>query len=437
VGSEENASAESQPAIADATENFHAFLRDQEKNLESLEPPAGASADLAGKSVGAAPAASVSVGDSGSFKVLSSLSSTGSYATVTATAKCVGTNVIFYVDNDVTQDMLSDADVQSLCSSFDPVVATEQNLFGALSDVDNNAKLITLFTPRVNQLGAQGGGIITGYFIANDLYPSNGSNPASNTAEILYIMVADPAGRYGTAVSRSFAMSNLLPSVLPHELQHAINYNQKVFIAGGHAEESCLNEGMSHMAEDLMGQGQENASRYGIYLASPQSYSIVSCSSAGLGSRGGTYLFLRYLFEQSDNGNAFLRKLIQSPYSGIQNVEKAFAGKDLGFDQFGEFFMKWSVALTGITQDPKFSYKARERDSGTSQLHGACVSCSADDNRGTVLHGAASASYTGSQSNSLRPAAARFFKISNVKDKLSFNNPRSGGEGYGMLIRSK
>ncbi|MBI4223808.1 MAG: hypothetical protein HY609_02645, partial [Deltaproteobacteria bacterium] len=379
---------------------------------------------------------SVSLGDKQSFKVLASLNSTKEYVTVSATAECIGDNVIFFVDEEVSTDVLSDADIAQLCDDFDPVVAEEESLFGSIPDVDGNGKVIALFTPQVNRLGGQGGGIITGFFLANDLFASSGSNPASNYAEILYIMVPDPSGSWGVTVSRTFAMSNLLPSVLPHELQHVINYNQHVFVAQGSAENSCLNEGLSHLAEDLMGQGQENPSRYGIYLSSPQSYSLISCASAGLGSRGGSYLFLRYLYEQSGKSTAFLQRLIQSPYQGIENLERAFAGTAADFDQFGEFFLKFAVAITGITADSEFSFQGRSRDSVTGEWQGACVDCEAEDGRGTVLSGVTAAAYRGYQIAATRPAAVRFFKIANVNDALSFNSP-SGGEGYGVLIRTK
>lgn len=426
------------PALGmnDITDRFHTFLREQEKDLATLEIPedslsAGKSVDSSGST-----SASVALGDSRTFKVLSNLASTKDYVEVTATVKCVASNVLFYVDTSVGSSLLSDADIQSLCSSFDPQVAREKELFGDFSDVDGNGKVIALFTPQVNRLGALGGGIVTGFFLASDLYPSSASNPASNDAEILYIMVPDPSGTYGSSVSRDFALSNLLPAVLPHELQHAINYNQHVFIAHGSSEVSCLNEGLSHLTEDLMGQGEENASRYGIYLKNPQSYPVVSCSQAGIGSRGGTYLFLRYLYEQSDNGNAFLRRLIQSNLTGIKNVEAAFAGRDLGFDQFGEFFLRWAVALSGITQDSRFAFHERAKDSATGRWDGACVVCNADDGRGTVLNGISSSAYRGSQNVATIPSAVRFFKMAGIKDKLEFRSPQ-GGEGYGVLIRTK
>ena len=258
--------------------------------------------------------------------------------------------------------------------------------------------------------------------------------------EILYVMVPDPAGAFGTVISKDFAMSNLLPAVLPHEFQHAISYNQHVLINKGSAEEAWLNEGLSHLAEDLFGQNVENPSRYSIFLSNASAYSLVAGRSPGLGARGAAYLFLRFLYEQSEDGNKFLARIDQTSSIGVRNVESAFGGRAGDFDQFGEFFLRWNAALaltdTGITEDRHFTYKPRVKDAATGKWTGVCLRCNADDNRGTVLSGIPLSGYAGSQGVSAAQSSARFYKISSVKDKLSFNGV-SGGSGYGILIRTK
>lgn len=427
------------PQLNDITEQFHDALRAQEKDLEQLEIPEESFG--VGKSMSSGVSASISEGSESSFKVLASLSSTSSYVNVDAVAECVGSNVVFYIDKRVTTGMLSEADVDSLCSRFDATVAKEQNLFGSLSDVNNDGKVVVLMTPQVNKLGAAGGGIVTGFFNAIDLYAGSSSNPASNHMEILYIMVPDPSGQYGVSVSNSFAMSNLLPAVMPHELQHAISYNQHVFVNKGSAEEAWLNEGMSHLAEDLMGQNQENPSRYAIFLKSPHSYSLVTAKSPGLASRGAAYLFLRYLYEQAEDQNGFMRKMVQTSFTGTKNVEKAFGGRAGDFDQFGEFFLRWSVALAmtdrGVSQDRRFTYQPRVKNSDTNNWGGVCLSCSAQDNRGTAPKGVLMKPYSGSQSATNGGTAARFYTVSKVQEKLDFNSASSTGEGFGVLIRTK
>lgn len=421
---------------SNVTEIFHEVLRLRENEFESL--PVVEASFSASKAVSGA-SADISVGDTRTFKVLSGLTSATSTVDVSAVAECVGSNIVFYVDTRVDNNMLCASDISTLCNQFDATAAKEQQLLGAASDVNNDGKTIVLFTPQVNKLGAQGGGIVTGFFTASDLYPNSASNPSSNYMEILYVMVPDPSGIYGTPISKAFAMSNLLPAVLPHEFQHAISYNQHVLVNKGSAEESWLNEGMSHIAEDIFGQNVENPSRYAIYLANPSAYSLVTGGFPSLAARGASYLFLRYLYEQSENGSQFLSRLDQTSAKGIKNIEQAFAGRSSDFDQFGEFFLRWNAALAmtdaGVTQDRRFVYQARAKDASTGKWSGVCIRCNADDNRGTVLNGTPLKLYS-NQTATTAQSAARFFKVAGETGKMVFANV-SGGEGYGILIRTK
>lgn len=426
--------------VNDITEQFHESLRLKEKELETLEISSEAESLSMAKSISTGVSPSISEGSEQSFKVLASLSSTSSSVSVDAVAECVRNNVAFYVDKRVTTEMLSSAEVDGFCRQFDETVSKEEALFGSLSDVNNDGKVIVLFTPQVNKLGALGGGIVTGFFNATDLYSNSSSNAASNHMEILYIMVPDPKGEYGATVSKSFAMSNLIPAVLPHELQHAISYNQHVFVNKGSSEEAWLNEGLSHLAEDMMGQNQENPSRYALYLQNPSAYPLTTSKSPNLATRGGAYLFLRYLYEQAENPKAFLAKLLQSSNTGVRGIEAAFGGRAGDFDQFGEFFLRWSAALAmtdrGVSQDRRFTYQPRVADSATGNLSGVCLSCSAQDNRGTKLSGVSVKSFSGSQSSTTASSAARFYKVSNVSGKLDFSSSGST-DGFGILIRTK
>lgn len=428
-------------SLSDVTPSFHDSLRFMESNLDETETPVDIYEASAGKSASANISASVSVGDSRSFKVLSGLGGNSNFVTVQATAECVGSAVAFYIDDRVSVDMLSNSDIQKLCDDFDRDAAREYNLFGGVSDVNGDGVVVVLMTPQINRLGAQNGGIITGFFTANDLYAESGSNQASNHMEILYIMVPDPSGQFGTTISNSFGMKNLLPPVLVHELQHAISYNQHVFVRGGTSEESWLNEGMSHLAEDLLGHNQENPSRYAIYLRSPQTYPLVTASSPGLASRGAAYLFLRYLYEQSASGDQFVKNLVQTSNKGIFNVEKSFGGSQVDFDQFGEFFLRWSIALAmtdkGVSQDRRFTYQVRSKNSETGAWSGVCIVCAADDGRQTRLSGVAFRPYNNYQHVSTSPTSALYYQFSGAKNEMKFQKFGNTGEGFGVLIRTK
>lgn len=376
----------------------------------------------------------VGLGDRRNFRMLNSLSSSTSYTTVTGEVACIGSNIIIYTDARVT-DELSDDNIDELCDNFDVDLGNEISLFGDLSDVDGNDKLIAFMSMQVNELGSLGGGIITGYFYAGDLYAQSDSNPVSNYGEIIYTMVPDPAGRWGVAISNSFAMANLLPAVLVHEAQHVISYNQHVFVQGGQAEESWLNEGMSHLTEDLMGLGRENPSRVAMFLANPSVSGLVTSGSPNLLERGASYMFMRFLYEQHSNGSQFLRNLYTSSLSGVENIENAFGG-DSGFQVFSQFMARWAVALAvtdrGLTQDARYIYRSRSL-MDTGNWGGVCLDCDADDGRGTQLTGMTLSPFFGYHSVALDSSALKFFEITMIPPYIRL----SGGENdFGVLIRS-
>jgi hypothetical protein len=376
---------------------------------------------------------------SASFRVLSGLSSLSSYTTVRADVKCVGSNVVFYVDSEVKNTNpsdLTDSDVSSICSNFDSIIPREYKLFGTPSDVNNDGKVTVLMTPQVNRLGAMGGGIITGFFFANDLTATSNSNQR----EIIYILVPDTNGHYGMKIPKSFAMDNLIPGVLPHELQHAINYNQKVLVAKSQAESNWLNEGLSHLSEDILGYGQENPSREEVYLQNPSYYGIVSPGAPGLAERGGIYLFMRYLYEQSADGDKFLWDLLHSKYTGVENLEKSFAGTSADFDQLTEFLLRWNATIVmssfNLSTDPRFTYKSRVMNGTTGNWEGVCLSCDTEDGRGTELVGVSLAKYFTWLQISLDPTATQFYKVDNFPNRMSFKS-KTAGTYSASLIRYK
>lgn len=423
--------ADDDDALSDVGAQFHEALRFQESRMAAQSASPGM-----GKAMVASAATSSPIpreGDQTRFQVLSNLSG-GAKVTVSATAMYVGQNVVCYLDQEVTRrnpDDLTREDVRTLCANFDARIVREHALFGTESDVDGNAHVNVLMTPQVNKMGAALGGLITGFFYAADLYDPG--------MEIIHTLVPDSAAVYGQTVPKDFAMKNLLPSVLVHELQHAINYNQHVLLRGGQPEEAIVNEGLSHLAEDLLGEGVENYARYETFLERPNSYGLFAGGSPNLGARGASYLFLRYLMEQS-GGSDFVGRLLGTSLHGAENIEAAFGGVDEAFNQFGEFYLRWVTALimdgSGISKDARYSYAARTRNAATGNWEGVCLRCEADDGRGTILNGVTTASYSGSAAATLQPGGVQFYRLSNTSSELLLYG---GGVGnYGAaLVRVK
>lgn len=375
-------------ATDNTTEDFHELLRNAENDLDP-------SASLIGnkKNVKAA-IKKATVGDSRSFKVLNSFSGGSSFATVTATLVYQTGNFNAYIDSRNTSS-LTESDIQTLCENFDSIIDKEHQIFGEESDIDSDGRFNILFTQEVNELGGSAGGIITGFFYAVDLFDTSVYSQ-SNETEVFYTFVPDPNGEYGVAISKEFALSNILPSVLPHEFQHMINFNNHYLVNNSSPEYSFLNEGLSHLAEDIYSldsndymteTGIENPARIEGYLASIDSICI-TCGSS-LYQRGGSYLLLRYLYEQAEKGNLsgstsgeeFINNLIHTSLTGVDNIVNAAYGTtdvDAAFtDIMGQFGLAVFLSNTGLTDDDRLGFE------------GINLRASQDDNRGTVLQGPA------------------------------------------------
>ncbi len=365
------------------------------------------------------------VGDTQSFRVLSSMSSISSYKTVTATLRVKTSNLLVYVDNDAA-NLVVDEDVDTLASEFEDIaLPLERDIFGQESDINNDGTMTILMTPILNKM-ATSGGLVTGFFFPGDLYVQSSGNPASNEREMFFTMVPDPQGSFGPNVSVDFTIHNILPGVLAHEYQHMTSFQQHVFLNGGSPEVSWLNEALSHFAEDITGFGRENPSRVRLALANPQTSPLAPSTAPGLAERGMSYLFIRYLYEQSADGNAFIKRLLNTSKTSISNIETAFAGTQSSFDDFNDFVKNWSMAIalsgSGATDDSRYNYQAREVHPVTGNYTGICLRCNADDGRGTVLSGPTISTPTSFPIQaSVESTAIQYFMIEGTTDTVSIS----------------
>lgn len=413
--------------------SFDSVLREREKGLAGTAEPIETSASLS-KAIG-------TLGDSHTFRVLSSITSTSSYDEITATSRCIEDHVNVYVDDDISREVLTSDDIATLCDGFEHAAAIEEDVYGAASDINGDGRVVALITLAVNRLGASGGGIITGYFYASDLYSRTSSNRTSNEMEIIYMLAPDPNGEQGTAISKDFAMSNLIPAVMPHELQHAISYNRHVFINGGGSEENWLNEALSHFSEDLTGFNVENPSRVQMALDYMDSTSLVAMGSPDLYERGAEYLFLRYLYERAADPDGFLGAMENTTNTGTENVVAAFGDSDANFDEWGEFMRRWAIAIaltnTGLTSTAQYQFADRTINSVTGNWDGVCLICNAEDGRGTVLTGPYMEEITAGTVNlTLAGTATAYYTISSSLSSINLNGDADAGL-QGVLIRTE
>lgn len=228
--------------------------------------------------------------------------------------------------------------------------------FGAPTDIDANGRIAILFTPSVNAIPAPPGGVVDGLFTARDLFPADPVNGcvASNEGEMFYMPVPDPNKTINGNYAVKADLSSTVLATLVHEFQHLINAGLRIYVNNASSfEEVWLNEGLSHIAEELLyyrvsgnspmsnialtllrsSQAQldavntyqlNNLGRISAYMSSPETNSPFS-QTDGLEMRGAIWQLLRYSADrkgglQQNTWSA----LVNSTLSGQANFNSVF-----------------------------------------------------------------------------------------------------------------
>ena len=163
---------------------------------------------------------------------------------VRAVVRRVGNHVVWLDDLDNPAETFTDTELSAL-EAFHATYATRMHddYFGPLSDLDEDGRVLALMTKEVNR--AKVGGWVSGL----DFYPRE-QCATSNQAEITYLMVPDPDGSHGGAVSRQFLL-DYYPSLLAHEVTHIIQLGTQVLGDAG-IKTSWEMEGGAVLAEQLV-----------------------------------------------------------------------------------------------------------------------------------------------------------------------------------------
>jgi len=314
-----------------AQEAFEARLREEEDALVAgRSTPLGPLEEGSGPQ--GAPLRAVTVGESKPFWVYNGADDPNErFDQVTATVRHVGQHAVIYVDEQAPANGFTAADLQAIGARFDQVIhPTVTGVFGAPSDLDRNQKIAILFTPVVNRLTPRGSNsFVGGFFYGRDLLPELSS---SNKAEVFYALVPDPLGVHSDVRTRQMVMG-AVPSILAHEFQHMIHFNQRVLRADGSQDALWMLEGLAQMAEELVARAYDlraapleaelfrdgNRRRVRLYLDRPDTVSLIVSSGRGtLAERGAGFLFLLHLHQHE--GADLLRRLTRSTRTGVQNV---------------------------------------------------------------------------------------------------------------------
>ncbi len=336
--------ARSEPSYAD---RFHFRLREFERELAQLPPPGDGTAREA-------PAGIIKPGVERIFRVCSDVSCQGEFATVRAEAKYVGRHAVIYQDLNAPAGGLGPDDFDGLGEVFDlELYDVGTRAFGAESDIDGDDRVAILLTPVVNSLtevASCDDSFIAGFFLALDINPGSVGDPRSNQAEVFYSIVPDSVGEF-TCKFTADQVRRQVPVTFIHEFQHMINFHQHVMLRGGVPEEVWLNEGLSHLSEELaalhfLAQGDTTGfQRFAVgnlinaydYLLEPGDVFVLPGEGSGTRQeRGAAWLFLRWVVDQF--GEDVVRRMSETGATGSDNVGSV-AGAS-----FGQVLSQWFLA---------------------------------------------------------------------------------------------
>ena len=273
----------------------------------------------------------------------------------------IGTHSIVLADTSNPAGGFTDADYQRYATRFDTLVyPLDVGAFGAPSDIDQNGRVVLIFTSAVNELTpANASSFVGGFTFARDLFPISDTDrlqgcPASNVGEYFYLIAPDPAGQINGNDRSTGFVDTMTTAIIAHEFQHLINSSRRIYVNNANDfEETWLDEGLSHIAEELLFYHEAgmaprsnitttairaseqrrtafnldmagNAGRYRTYLQAPSSSSPYAKNDS-LPTRGGAWDLLRYLADQrSKTGDKVFYQLVNSTLSGIPNIQNVF-----------------------------------------------------------------------------------------------------------------
>jgi len=248
--------------------------------------------------------------------------------------------------------------LQRLSRCLAQVLPETFNLLGRPLDLDRKSEINFLVTSFEGPMG----GKTLGLFSAIDRFDRDGDKPlsGSNYGETIYISARPkPERACSTAV---------------HEYQHLINFDHKVLLEipedqrndlsqqskrGLYSEHLGLDEGYSHIVEELSGQPQVVSKHIYNFLVDPNraSFALETAWSDLYGnsrSRGLNTFFLYYVIRQAGgrlrlddpNTRDLLTDLIHNKGRGFENIARYFGVTKT--ELMSDFFTKFALTLYDV-----------------------------------------------------------------------------------------
>jgi hypothetical protein len=177
---------------------------------------------------------------------------------ITAEVVQVSNNAVIFEDT-LSRGAFTAGEYGDIALNFDSIIiGTDTLYFGAPSDVAGDiapGQVVILYTQGVNRMTEDyGDGFIAGFFCPLDLGFSGGNN-----AKMFYLLVPDPGGDLTPGDDANqltkTAVLRITDNTVAHEFQHLINAQ----VGTGAAQEVWINEGLSHLAEEVVGHAKAQA----------------------------------------------------------------------------------------------------------------------------------------------------------------------------------
>lgn len=236
--------------------------------------------------------------------------------TITAQLRYAGPIVLMYIDTslDIPQRQIE----QSAQVFEERIYPRNRLLFGEerIPGVDGDARL-TILNTRIRGAG--------GYFSSADGV-TRAVNRFSNEREMFVIdAVAFPPG------------SDTYNATLAHEFQHMIHWHRQP------RSPTWFNEGLSTLAEDLNGLGDNGAAL--AYLRNPDTQLTTWASGSGVMRHyGASHLFMRYLYEQYAGDSRPADWIDADAGNNPQVLADLAARRRADITSFADLFADWVVA---------------------------------------------------------------------------------------------
>lgn len=208
------------------------------------------------------------VGQQVSYRMRKTINSASTYDEVTFKVVYSGTKMVILEDVASPLAGTMDAEYVKLGEEFDQKMYDQLLVFGdplvVDSALDNNGRMLALFTPKVNNYTLNGvSNQILGFVTLCDFFPrvpitlpDNTTIPAcpsSNEGEAFYALVPDPAAGWSIQLWR-----RLMRGTLIHEAKHIASYAWRYYYDAFELEETWLEEATAQQASEVWARGMYN-----------------------------------------------------------------------------------------------------------------------------------------------------------------------------------